>query len=129
MFTGHKLLAATLVSLLVANCASQPAPKEELSRARTLIDQAERSGAQRFAEADLNAARGKFQVAETDARDKNNDIARHRANEAAADAELAIARTASGRAQSAAAELQSSLVTLRQEAERGAPASAPIQNR
>jgi hypothetical protein len=128
MCTVDRLLAATLLGLLAASCAAQPSAKEEMARARTLVDQAERAGAQRFAAADLDAARDRLRLAETADRDKKGEVARHRADEAAADAELAMARAGSGQAQSAAQELQRSIATLRQEAERGTPASTPNRN-
>ena len=42
---------------LAGGCATQgPQPTEEMTRARTLIEQADRSGAQRYAAADLQRA-------------------------------------------------------------------------
>jgi hypothetical protein len=92
-----------------------------MTRARTLIEQAERAGAQRYAAVELESARDKLRQADTAARDGKQEVANERAAEAVADAELANARVRTGEAQRAADELQRSNETLRQETERGVP--------
>jgi hypothetical protein len=111
-------LIAAAVSVLAVGCASTPPATAEISRARTLIEQAEKAGAQRYAAVELDQARNKLRLAEAANKDGKGDEARNRANEAAADAELAQARTTSGEAQKAAEEVQRSTETLRQETER-----------
>jgi poly-gamma-glutamate capsule biosynthesis protein CapA/YwtB (metallophosphatase superfamily) len=91
----------------------------EITRAQTLIEQAEKAGAQRYAAAELDQARNKLRLASAAADDGKNDEARDRANEAAADAELAAARATSGEAEKAAAEVQRGTETLQREADRG----------
>jgi hypothetical protein len=119
------LYLAVLASLLALGCAGTPPPDAEMARARTLISQAESSGAQRYAAADIDRARSKLAEAQAALSSKDFDVARMRADEAAADAELAAARARSSDAQRAAEEMQRSVDMLRQEAERGLPRSQP----
>jgi hypothetical protein len=92
-----------------------------MTRARTLIEQAEKAGAQRFAAVELESARDKLQQADAAQKDGKQDIANERAAEAVADAELANARTVSGTARNAADELRKGNDALRQETERTVP--------
>jgi hypothetical protein len=122
-------LVAAAVGLLSVGCASQAGrPTAEITRARTLIEQAEKAGAQRYAAVELDHARNKLQEADQAAKDGKHDIARERANEAAADAELATARATSGESKKAADQVQESTETLRREASRDtatSPDSSP----
>ncbi len=119
------LIAATL-GLLSVGCASQSTrPTAEISRARTLIEQAEKAGAQRYAAVELDQARNKLQEADSANREGKSDLARERANEAAADAELAQARVSSGEAKQAAHEVQKGTDTLERETTREAEATPP----
>jgi uncharacterized protein DUF4398 len=117
--------ACACLSVLLAACASSPPPTGELSRAKTLIDQADGANVHRYAAADLEEARNKYQEAEKAAAADENDMARRRADEAAAAAEAATARARESEAKQAAAETQKSLETLRQEAARGIPVARP----
>ena len=49
---------------IVAGCASTPRPTEELTRARTLIDQAAQDGAQQYATDTLQEARDRASAAD-----------------------------------------------------------------
>lgn len=118
MSVKNGFLIAAAVGLLSVGCASTPRPTAEITRARTLIEQAEKAGAQRYAAVELDQARNKLRLAEAAANDGKSDEGRARANEAAADAELAMARTNSGEAKKAAEEVQDSTDTLRRETER-----------
>lgn len=122
------ILAAALLGLLATACASQSdRPIEQITRAQTLIDQAEKAGAQRFAAADLETARNKVRAAEAAADKGKHEAAQQLATEAALDAELAAARTASGEARSAAQELAEGEETLRDEAARESDPPGPDQ--
>jgi hypothetical protein len=112
------MLIAAAIGLLSAGCATTPEPTAEISRARTLIEQAEKAGAQRYAAVELDQARNKLRLADAAAEDGKNAEARARANEAAADAELAMARTSSGEAQKAADEVDRGTETLQRETQR-----------
>jgi hypothetical protein len=118
-------LITAALGLLSAGCATTPRPTAEITRARTLIEQAEKAGAQRYAAVQLDQARNKLRLAEAAAEDGKQDEARARANEAAADAELAQARTSSGEAAKSAEDVQRGTDTLRQETERKATTSPP----
>jgi hypothetical protein len=120
MSPHRKLFVAALAAAaLAAGCASKPPrPTEEMTRAQTLVDQAEQSGAQQFAASELSSAREKLQRAD-DAADKGNtEAARRLAVEASLDARLAVAKTSSGKAQASAGEVNQSVETLRREATR-----------
>ena len=101
------------VAALTAGCATAPRPTEESTRARTLIEQAEQNGAQRYAAADLQEARDKLQQSDEAANQGNMRAAQWRATEASADARLASARAASGKAEAAAHQVDQDLATLR----------------
>ena len=118
MSVRNGFLIAAAVGLLSVGCASAPRPTAELTRARTLIEQAEKSGAQRYAAVELDSARNKLREADALAKQGENDTARARANEASAAAELAVARTSSGEAQKSAQDVQKSTDALQREATR-----------
>jgi Domain of unknown function (DUF4398) len=118
--------AAALLCGFACGCATQgPQPSEEMTRARTLVDQADRSGAQRYAAADLQRAHDELANADKAVADKKYDDARRYAESAAADADVASARASDGDAQRAAHEVRQSNDTLRQEANAGTPATTP----
>jgi hypothetical protein len=114
--TRSLLPVAALVAMV--GCSSGPRPVEQLARASTLIEQAEKTGAARFAAADLEQARGKLSRAETAADDGDQETALRLAKEAAVDAELAQARSAAAEAKNSEEELKRSLQSLREEAGR-----------
>src|ERR1700744_5971297 len=121
--------AAVLLCGFAGGCATQgPQPTEEMTRARTLIEQADRSGAQRYAAADLQRAHDELSNADKATADKKFDDARRYAESAAADADVATARAAAGDAEHAAHEVQQSNETLRQEVNAGTPLTTPSNN-
>jgi hypothetical protein len=116
---------AALLCGMAAGCATQgPQPSGEMVRARTMVEQADKSGAQRYAAADLQRAHDELSNADRANGDKKYDDARRYAEAAAADADVAMARAGAGDAQRAAHEIVQSNETLRQESMRG-NASAP----
>ena len=118
--------ATILVCGLAGGCATQgPQPTEEMTRARTLIEQADRSGAQRYAAADLQKAHDELNNADRANADKKYDDARRYAESAAVDADVATARAGAGEAQRAAHEVAQSNETLRQESARGSTSQNP----
>jgi hypothetical protein len=119
----------TAALLLCFGCATQgPQPTDEVTRASTLIEQADRAGAQRYAAADLQRAHDELNNANKANAEKKYDDARRYAESAAADADVATARAAAGEAQHAAQEVVKSNDTLRQESARGAAAATPNPN-
>ncbi|MDP9199080.1 MAG: DUF4398 domain-containing protein [Pseudomonadota bacterium] len=111
--------AFVLPLVVVASCAGSPErPVMELTRAKTLIDQAEKTGAPRFAAAELERARNKVAAAESAAANGEQETARRLATEAALDAEYAAALASAGEAKQAEEEIQKSVESLRDEAAR-----------
>lgn len=118
-------IAVLIAAALLAGCATQSErPTQEMARAQTLIDQAEKAGAQRYAAVQLQQARQKLDLAKAADQKGRHDDAQQRATEAAADAELAVAMADSGEAQRAATEVQQSVETLRDEAQRNSAISS-----
>jgi hypothetical protein len=113
------LVAAAAATCLVAGCASEvERPTAAMTRAETIISQAERADAQRYAAAELQQARDKLRRADDAADDDNNKMASRLAEEAVADAEYAMAKTSAARTQQSADEVRRSIETLEQEADR-----------
>ena len=126
MSLRNGFITCALVALLSAGCGSEPKrPTEQLTRAQTLIEQAEKAGAQRYAAAELDTARNKLQSANKAADDGEQQQAIQLAEEAALDAELAAARASSGEAKKAAEEVGRSTEQLREEAG-PKPAAEPV---
>src|SRR5260370_25324606 len=120
---------AVLLCGFAGGCATQgPQPTEEMTRAKTLIEQADRSGAQRYAAADLQRAHDELSNADKANSEKKYDDARRYAATAAADADVAAARSAAGEAQHAAQEVAQGNETLQQESARGAATANPNPN-
>jgi hypothetical protein len=112
----YKSVFCAAAVLALGACATPRHEVAEVARAHTLVDQAEQAGAQQYASADLEAARNKLQQA-NDKRTDHDDAVRL-ADEAGADAEVAIARARAGKAQAALAQVNAGNDTLRQEASR-----------
>jgi hypothetical protein len=91
-----------------------------MTRARTLIEQAEKQNAQEFAAAELEQARDKLDHADRAAQEGREAEAERLAMQAALDAEYAVAKASNGEAQKSAGELDQSIETLRQESSRSA---------
>jgi hypothetical protein len=118
-------LAAVIAAATLAGCASSPDPKPEIESARTLVTQAERSGAPVFAAGEIQTARERLRSAEeADAKNRDEDAQRYAA-EAGIEAKLAMAKAAAAKAEAAADESARGVEALRDEANRPAPASTP----
>jgi hypothetical protein len=117
--TARSAFLTLILVALASGCGGEPKrPTEQLTRAKTLVEQAEKSGAQRYASADLEQARNKLDAANKAFEKGKEDQANQLAAEAALDAEVATARAAAGEAQKSAQEVGKSTDTLRQEAGR-----------
>jgi hypothetical protein len=109
-----------------AGCASEgPPPHEELTRAQTLVDQADKGPAQHYAAADLQRAHQELTAADSAQSAHQYDAARRYAEAAAVDADLAAARGQAGEAQKAAREINSGNQQLHNEADRAADSPSP----
>jgi len=110
--------------IAAAGCASAPKPTAELAQAHSLVDQAEQAGAPQLASADLASARSKLQQADLDAR-KEPERSLREAQEATADARVALARTNAVKAEQAMRDVNAGTQTLRKETERQSDMSMP----
>lgn len=120
--------AALLAAAAIGGCASEPKPTAQLVRASTLVSEAEKDQAQRYAAADLQRARDELSNAQTAESDGKYDRARRFAERSAADADLAGARAASGKAQQSAEQVRHSLDTLREQMQQSPGTSGPGQD-
>src|ERR1700722_16640893 len=128
IITFYASAIALVCCELGAGCASQwPIPTEQLTRARTLVEQADKADAQRYAPADLQRAHDELSSADKAVSDHKYDEARRYAENAQVDADLASARASSGEAQHAAREVDRSIDSLKQESERHANDSGANQ--
>src|ERR1700722_6673177 len=120
----HAANAAAAAAVLASvSCASGPPPNADLVGAHTLVAQAEQSGAQQYASANLEAARSELRQADQDAKDKPV-LAIRLAQESSVDAELALARTRAVKAEQSLREVNSGTASLQSESERERPATA-----
>jgi hypothetical protein len=130
----HQQRVALLVGLLVISavllgCANSPADRAErvvppayeqdLARARSSIDEAERSGAAEFGGPQLTMARDKLRAAEEAAESGAGERAQQLAVEADLDADLATAITRNRQTRELVTEVESGLRLLEQELRRG----------
>ena len=119
------LVTAAAVCGVIAGCATQgPQPTEELTKARTTIEQAEKAQAQRYAAPDLQRARDELSSAEVANSKGSYDAARSYAESAAVDADVAAARASAGEALQAAHEARQGNSTLQHESERAVESSS-----
>jgi hypothetical protein len=118
-----------LLCVAAVGCASEGVkPSDELTKAHTVVEQADKGGnAQRYAAADLQRAHDELSDADRYDAQKKYDEARYFAQRAEVDADVAVARGNSGEAQKAAADVEQSNNTLQQETERH-DANGPVRN-
>ena len=119
----------TLACLAAVGCASEgPKPVDELTKAHTVVEQADKGGtAQRYAAADLQRAHDELSDADRLSGQKKYDEARGFAQRAEVDADLAVARGSSAEQQKAAQDVTKANDALRQETGRSteSPGSNP----
>jgi hypothetical protein len=118
-----------LLCVAAVGCASEGVkPSDELTKAHTVVEQADKGGnAQRYAAADLQRAHDELSDADRYDAQKKYDEARYFAQRAEVDADVAVARGNSGEAQKAAADVAQSNSTLQQETQRN-DAGGPVRN-
>ncbi len=107
-----------LLCVVASGCASTPKPTDELTKAHTVVEQADKGNAQRYAAADLQRAHDELSQAERADAKKDYREARYMAQRAEVDADVAVARGNSAEAQQAAEQIKESNNTLKQEAQR-----------
>ena len=133
MSTRIALLTATgtLIALASAGCVAEgPKPNDELTKAHTVVEQADKGGnAQRYAAADLQRAHDELTDADRLSGQGKYDEARGYAQRAEVDADVAVARGNAMEQQKAAADVAQANNTLQQEIERGeSTATGPTHN-
>src|SRR5580658_8362010 len=118
-----------LLCVVAVGCASEgPKPNDELTKAHTVVEQADKGGnAQRYAAADLQRAHDELSDADRLSGQGKYAEARAFAQRAEVDADLASARGNSGEAQKAAADVTQGNNTLQQETQRNNSAG-PVHN-
>lgn len=108
-----------LAALALSACAaSPPAPTAQMAVSAAAIDQAASAGAAELAPAELSAAREKLDRARMAMNNQNNTQALILAEQAQADAQLAVTRSRTAKAEKAAASLQEDRRILREEIKR-----------
>lgn len=112
---AYGLASAAALVVALAACASTPPPTAQLAVARSTITDAQSAGAAEHAAVELRSAQENLARAQTAVREERNEEARHYAEIAEVDAKLAETRARSEKARRAAAEIRSSIETLRQE--------------
>ena len=108
-----------LACIAACGCATEgPKPTEELTKAHSVVEQADKGNAQRYAAADLQRAHDELNSADRAVAEKKYNDALSFAQRAQVDADLANARGNSGEAQKAAQEVTQGTESLKQESER-----------
>lgn len=105
-------------AIIMAGCASTPAPTEQMAVSRVEVSNASSAGGNEYAPLQLKSAMEKMAGAERAMAEKNYDLARRLAEQAQVDAQLAGATARSAKAQKAADALQEDSRVLRQEIDR-----------
>jgi hypothetical protein len=101
----------------MAGCAGKP-PLANLSQAELAVQEADKKTASQYAPLELQTARDELDRAKRAMDAKQYDEARHLADQALVNAQLAEAKAGAEKARQAAAELQRSIETLRAELQR-----------
>ena len=114
----RKFGVAVAAVILMAGCASTPAPVEQMAVSRTAVSNESNAEVNEFAPLQLKSAKEKMVAAEKAIVAKDYVLARQLAEEAQVDAQLAGAMARSAKAKKAADALQEDSRILRQEIER-----------
>jgi predicted lipid-binding transport protein (Tim44 family) len=108
-------------TLGLSGCSAGRPPTAELAQATLAVQEADKSKAPQYDPADLNMARKELESAQQAMHEKEYTKARRLAERALVNAQLAAAKAETEQTRQAAAALQRSIESLRQEAE--SPAS------
>jgi uncharacterized protein DUF4398 len=112
-----RLVTSTVFALLVAACASVPAPTDQIAAARAMVNQAQ-PVAGKDAAVELHGAEDKLKLAEDAMQNGDYLHARIFAEQAELDAKYAWAVAENAKAQRASKEVETSIEALRKELER-----------
>lgn len=118
----HTALGAVIAFTILSGCSTQPPADvaQQMTRTQTSVAQAEQAGASQGALPELQQAKDKQADAQKAFDKRDFERALHLAQEAQLDAQYAATKSQSAQAQAAAAEVQQSNQTLKQEASRNA---------
>jgi hypothetical protein len=111
--------------LMLTACADTPPPNDAMAQAELALAQAEAGEASVHAPAELALARRKLDQARAYVAEEDYEAARLLADEATADARLALARSRAEMAAASTEELQRTLDALRQDVAPAAGTGAP----
>lgn len=113
-----KLILGCILLFVASSCASTKPPTDKLTRTQIAINQAEQVGARDYAPLEFREAKKKLEKAQELIEQKKYEQAARLSDEAEVDAQLAEAKTLSGKAQKAVRELREGIKALKQEIER-----------
>lgn len=117
--------ACASIALVLAGCASEKTPAvADVAASKNAVMNAQTVGAAELAPAEMSAARDKMQRASQALAAKDYDTARDLAQQAQADAQLALSKSQSARATEQANALQHDVMVLQQEVVRARSAGA-----
>jgi len=116
----RSISVTAVAAVLVAGCASIPAPTEQIAVSKAAVDSATSAGGNEFAPVQLQSALEKLNAAERAMAKEENLKARQLAEQAEVDAQLAAATARTAKAQKAASELREGNRVLHQEIDRKA---------
>lgn len=112
-------LVATVLSLLAGCGGISEMTKDRVARSETAVRQAQQTiGSSESGALELQTARNHMEEARQALEEEKEEPALRHARQAELSAELAVAKSQSAEARAAAEELQASIRTLRQEAQR-----------
>ncbi len=115
--SGSSVAVTSLLLFLMTGCASEP-PKEEISKADTAIQDADRAGAGQYEPNLLSSARTKLNRANKDMDNDDNDEARRLAEEALSEARLASAKAEAAKQAKETKEMKKTIEALKHETSR-----------
>jgi Domain of unknown function (DUF4398) len=107
-----------LAAAVMAGCASVPAPTEQIAVSKAAVANAVGAGGPEFAPAEMRTAQEKLDRANQAMAAQDYERARWLAEQAQVDAQLAVAKAGSAKAQQAANALQEDTRVLREELSR-----------
>lgn len=107
-----------LAAAVVAGCASVPAPREQIEVSKAAVANAVGAGGPEFAPAEMRTAQDKLDRANQAMAAKDYERARWLAEGAQVDAQLAVTKARSAKAQKAAYAVQEDSRVLREELNR-----------
>lgn len=109
---------AVAAVVLMAGCAGNPAPTEQMAVSRGAVSNAMSAGGNQFAPVQLKSAMDKMDAAERAMAAKDHELALRLAEQAEVDAKLAAEMARSAKARQAADAVQEDIRVLRQEIDR-----------